>query len=77
MIRSLERVTRGALAAGDHGAADPAGAHRQPGSALGLDYTDVEIPGELGTLPAWFVPGARDTWVDHRRTASAPPANTP
>jgi alpha-beta hydrolase superfamily lysophospholipase len=25
--------------------------------------TAVEIPGELGPLPAWFVPGARDTWV--------------
>src|SRR5690606_40367637 len=25
--------------------------------------TDLSIPGELGPLPAWFVPGARGTWV--------------
>ncbi|GAA3069498.1 hypothetical protein GCM10020000_62420 [Streptomyces olivoverticillatus] len=34
-----------------------------PRDALGLDHTDVEVPGELGALPAWFVPAARDTWV--------------
>ncbi len=34
-----------------------------PSAALGLDHADVDIPGELGALPAWFVPGARDTWV--------------
>ncbi len=34
-----------------------------PGSDLGLDHSEVEIPGELGALPAWYVPGARDTWI--------------
>ena len=34
-----------------------------PGAALGLDHADVDVPGELGALPAWFVPAARDTWV--------------
>lgn len=34
-----------------------------PGEALGLAYADAEIPGELGPLPAWFVPGSRSTWV--------------
>jgi alpha-beta hydrolase superfamily lysophospholipase len=34
-----------------------------PGDALGLDHADVDIPGELGSLPAWFVPGVRDIWV--------------
>lgn len=34
-----------------------------PRTALGLDHADVDIPGELGALPAWFLPAARDTWV--------------
>jgi pimeloyl-ACP methyl ester carboxylesterase len=34
-----------------------------PGTALGLDHTEVEVPGELGPLPAWFVPGDRSTWI--------------
>lgn len=34
-----------------------------PRSALGLEYTDVAIPSELGPLPAWEVPGSDSTWV--------------
>ncbi|WP_035794314.1 alpha/beta hydrolase [Kitasatospora mediocidica] len=34
-----------------------------PGSACGLDYMDVLVDGELGALPAWYVPALRGTWV--------------
>ena len=34
-----------------------------PGDDLGVERTEVEVPGELGPLPGWFVPGDRDTWV--------------
>ncbi|MFE0461364.1 hypothetical protein ACFW1A_19165 [Kitasatospora sp. NPDC058965] len=34
-----------------------------PGSACGLDYMDVVVDGELGALPAWYVPAVRGTWV--------------
>ncbi|QDY76139.1 alpha/beta hydrolase [Streptomyces qinzhouensis] len=34
-----------------------------PADALGIPYEEVTVPGELGPLPAWFVPGARETWV--------------
>jgi alpha-beta hydrolase superfamily lysophospholipase len=34
-----------------------------PERALGLAYDDVQIPSELGPLPAWFVPGQRMSWI--------------
>ncbi|MEU0880738.1 alpha/beta fold hydrolase [Lentzea sp. NPDC005914] len=35
-----------------------------PKTALGLAYSEVGVPGELGNMPAWFVPAAKnDTWV--------------
>lgn len=34
-----------------------------PGQALGLPFADLRIPGELGPLPAWLIPGRTDTWV--------------
>ncbi|MEU6913759.1 alpha/beta hydrolase [Streptomyces olindensis] len=63
VVRRLERVTHGALRPGDKAWLTPNVYVGDPGAALGLEHTDVEIPGELGALPAWFVPGARDTWV--------------
>ncbi|MFD5828218.1 alpha/beta hydrolase family protein [Lentzea sp. NPDC060358] len=44
-----------------------------PKSALGLVYSDVAVPTELGDMPAWLVPAAnQDTWVItvHGRGAS-------
>lgn len=63
VVRRLERVTRGELRAGAQLWLTPQLYAGDPLGALGLDYSDVEIGGELGSLPAWFVPGARDTWV--------------
>ncbi|GGL82841.1 alpha/beta hydrolase [Streptomyces fumigatiscleroticus] len=63
VVRRLERVTHGTLKTGDRVWLVPNLHVGDPGSALGLDHTDAEILGEHGTLPAWFVPGARDTWV--------------
>lgn len=35
-----------------------------PKTALGLVYSDVNVPTELGDMPAWFVPATKnDTWV--------------
>jgi pimeloyl-ACP methyl ester carboxylesterase len=30
---------------------------------LQAGYEDIQVQGSLGTFPAWFVPGADDTWV--------------
>ncbi|MEU0414564.1 alpha/beta fold hydrolase [Streptomyces griseorubiginosus] len=63
VVRRLERVTHGTLQPGDKVRLTPNTHVGDPRSALGLDHTDVDIPGELGPLPAWFVPGGRNTWV--------------
>ncbi|KUO22571.1 alpha/beta hydrolase family protein [Streptomyces dysideae] len=63
VVRRLERVTHGTLQPGDKVWLTPNVHVGNPRTALGLDHADIDIPGELGTLPAWFVPGARDTWV--------------
>jgi alpha-beta hydrolase superfamily lysophospholipase len=34
-----------------------------PERGRGLDYTDVQVPGEQGLFPAWHVPGKASTWV--------------
>ncbi|MEU9443417.1 alpha/beta fold hydrolase [Streptomyces sp. NPDC048304] len=63
VVRRLERVTHGTLSSGDAVWLTPNLYVGDPSAALGLDHADVEVPGELGYLPAWFVPGARDTWM--------------
>ncbi|MFJ8540182.1 alpha/beta hydrolase [Streptomyces sp. NPDC093591] len=63
VVRRLERVTHGTLRPGDSVWLTPNVHVGNPSAALGLDHADVDIPGELGSLPAWFVPGARDTWI--------------
>ncbi|WP_333769510.1 alpha/beta hydrolase family protein [Streptomyces sp. IBSBF 2435] len=63
-------VTRKLLAV-PHGSLDPGTPVRltpqvhcgNPRTALGLDYTEVDVPGELGPLPGWYLPGSRNTWV--------------
>ncbi|MGW2178761.1 alpha/beta hydrolase [Streptomyces sp. NPDC001732] len=63
VVRRLERVSRGSLEPGDKVRITPQLHSGDPRSALGLGHEEVEIPGELGALPAWFLPGPRDTWV--------------
>ncbi|MEV1021747.1 alpha/beta fold hydrolase [Streptomyces sp. NPDC050264] len=63
VVRRLERVTHGTVEPGGKGWLTPQVHIGDPKSALGLDHADVDVPGELGALPAWFVPGVRDTWV--------------
>ncbi|WP_405921251.1 alpha/beta hydrolase family protein [Streptomyces sp. NBC_00122] len=63
VVRRLLAVTHGSLRPGTRVALTPQVHLGNPRTALGLDHADVDVPGELGPLPAWFVPGIRDTWV--------------
>ncbi|MDX3851489.1 alpha/beta hydrolase [Streptomyces sp. AK02-01A] len=63
VVRRLESVSHGSLAPGTRVRLTPQVHSGDPTTALDLDHKDVEIVGELGSLPAWFVPGQRETWV--------------
>ncbi|MFG3493422.1 alpha/beta hydrolase [Streptomyces sp. NPDC047928] len=63
VVRRLEGVHHGTLAAGSRVRLTPQLYAGTPATALGLDHQDWEVPGELGTLPAWHLPGTRGTWV--------------
>ncbi|MET9672563.1 hypothetical protein ABZY68_05605 [Streptomyces sp. NPDC006482] len=63
VVRRLERVEFGVLGPGARVRLTPQLHRGTPVSALGLAHEDVEIPGELGPLPAWLVAGPRTTWV--------------
>ncbi|MFD0370690.1 alpha/beta hydrolase [Streptomyces sp. NPDC059071] len=63
VVRRLERVELGTLGPGVKVRLTPQLHCGTPETALGLPHEDVDIPGELGPLPAWYVHGARATWV--------------
>ncbi|MFB7465405.1 alpha/beta hydrolase family protein [Streptomyces sp. NPDC056224] len=63
VVRRLLAVTHGSLRPGTRVTLTPQVHLGNPRTALGLDHADVDVPGELGPLPAWFLPGVRDTWV--------------
>ncbi len=53
----------GYLAAGMKVAVDANVYTGDPGQAFGLPFAEVDVPGELGPMPAWSVPGHSDTWA--------------
>ncbi len=62
VTRKLSDV-RGYLAPGMKVALDSKVYFGDPGQARGLPFADVRVPGELGSMPAWLVPGRGDTWA--------------
>ncbi|HYM45609.1 MAG TPA: alpha/beta fold hydrolase [Solirubrobacteraceae bacterium] len=57
------RVEGGYLVRGMKVALDPDVYAGEPSQALGLPSSDVLVPGELGPMPAWFIPGRTNTWA--------------
>ncbi|RKE21755.1 S9 family peptidase [Streptomyces sp. TLI_171] len=63
VTRRLERAESGTLAVGTEVRVTARVLVGDPRTALGLDYVDVEVAGDLGNLPAWRTAGIRGTWV--------------
>ncbi|MFE7132927.1 alpha/beta hydrolase [Streptomyces sp. NPDC057638] len=63
VVRALDRIAEGALEPGASVRLTPELHHGDPATALGIAHSDIAVPGELGPLPGWLVPGPRDTWV--------------
>lgn len=63
VVRRLDLITHGELTPGTKVWLTPQVCTGGPGDALGVDRIHIEVPGELGALPAWFVPAHRDIWV--------------
>lgn len=57
------RSKSGYLTAGMKVAVDANVYAGDPGQAFGLPFAEVKVPGELGPMPAWSVPGPGDTWA--------------
>jgi hypothetical protein len=63
VTRVLARVDKGSLDPGASVRMTPQAYTGDPRTAHGLAFTDVEVPGELGPMPAWYLPADRGTWV--------------
>ena len=61
--RRLLAVVRGRLGPGTTVRLTPQAFPGDPRRTLGLDHLEVTLPGDLGPLPAWVLPGWRPTWV--------------
>ncbi len=57
------RSVRGYLAAGRMVAVDADVYSGNPGEALGMRFATVQVPDELGPMPAWLIPGRSRTWA--------------
>ena len=57
------RTVRGYLAPGMDVAIEANTYSGNPRQALGLPFADVGVRDELGPMPAWSIPGGRDTWA--------------
>lgn len=69
VAQSSSSVTRrllaasGALRAGGRVAVTTDVYSGDPMQALGIPFQDVSVPGQLGPMPAWVVPGSGTTWA--------------
>jgi hypothetical protein len=63
VTREFRQMTGAPLAAGTRVALDNKAFPNNPPAGLKMPVHDVAYQGPLGSYPAWFVPGPRDTWA--------------
>lgn len=63
VLRAVLDVTRGTLQKGVRGYVSSAVFDGDPLTARDLEFEEVTVPGELGPLPSWLIPGTSSTWV--------------
>ncbi|MEZ0089388.1 alpha/beta fold hydrolase [Streptacidiphilus sp. EB129] len=63
VYRRLESTEGATLTVGTAVRITPQVYRGDPRSALGLDFTEARVRGELGPMPAWYLPGVRDLVV--------------
>jgi alpha-beta hydrolase superfamily lysophospholipase len=63
VTRDFRQVTGSPLVAGTRVALDNKAFPNNPSVGLEMPVHDVAYQGPLGSYPAWFVPGQRDTWA--------------
>jgi pimeloyl-ACP methyl ester carboxylesterase len=63
VVRRLESTAGEALAVGQTVRITPQVLTGDPRSAVGLEFSEIHVRGELGPMPAWYLPGVRDLCV--------------
>jgi pimeloyl-ACP methyl ester carboxylesterase len=63
VTRTFHQIAGPPITAGQAVRLDNAAYPVNPQVGLGLDYQDVTYDGPLGSYPAWYIPGASDTWA--------------
>ncbi|MFD8482211.1 alpha/beta fold hydrolase [Kitasatospora sp. NPDC059673] len=63
VTRRLERAEYGTLTVGTEVRLTPRVLIGDPRTALGLDFAETVVAGELGAFPAWRTSGVRGTWM--------------
>jgi alpha-beta hydrolase superfamily lysophospholipase len=62
-VTRRSRVVSGRLAPGTRVALDPGVYAGNPEQALGMRFSNVPVPDELGPMPAWLIQGRTHTWA--------------
>jgi hypothetical protein len=76
VTRTLQAVLVGDLTEGTKARIDKWTFGEDPKTGLGLDYEEVQVPTDLGDMPAWYLPNDDDTWVVTVHGRNASPAET-